>query len=223
MTQAWPTGSDRIGVVTGLQAEARIARRLGWPVAVGGGTAAGARAAAEGLVKQGATALVSFGLAGGLDPALVPGAVIVPEAVWVAGRRLATDAGLSGILRGPTPCSLLGAETLAVTTDDKRRLWRETGCAAIDLESGPTAEIAQMYGLPFAVLRAVCDRAASALPPGALFALSVRGRIRIAPVLASISHTPGQLPALLRLTRAAVRARRALVRRVEAIQVKADR
>jgi adenosylhomocysteine nucleosidase len=211
MTQAWPSGSERIGVVTGLEAEVHIARRVGWRVAVGGGTAAGARAAALGLVEQGATALVSFGLAGGLDPALVPGALVVPEAVWAAGVRLATDAALSGVLGGPTPHDLLGAETLAATADDKRRLWTETGCAAIDLESGPVAEVAHARGLRFAALRAVCDPANVDLPPAALVALSAHGRIGVVRVLASVALSPDKIPALLRLARAAGRARGALV------------
>jgi adenosylhomocysteine nucleosidase len=220
MTCAWPTGSDRIGVVTGLEAEARIARRLGWRVAVGGGTAAGARAAAEGLAEQGATALVSFGLAGGLDPALAPGVLIVPEAVLTGGVRLPTDPALSGILGGTTACSLLGAEVLAATAEDKRRLWQETGCAAIDLESGPVAEVARARGLRCAALRAVCDPAGTGLPPAALVALSARGRIGMARVLASVARAPGQVPALLRLARAASGARGALAHRVTTVRAK---
>ncbi len=51
----------RLGVITGLEAEARLARRLG-RTEPGGGTPAGAEAAAERLVAAGATALISFGL-----------------------------------------------------------------------------------------------------------------------------------------------------------------
>ena len=69
----------RIGTVVGLAAEAVIARRLGWRVAIGGATAAGAQAAARRLIDEDIDALVSFGLAGGLDPALRPGALIVPS------------------------------------------------------------------------------------------------------------------------------------------------
>jgi hypothetical protein len=59
-------------IVVGLKAEALLARRLGVPVMIGGGTAAGAEMAARRAVAEGATALVSFGLAGGLDPSLRP-------------------------------------------------------------------------------------------------------------------------------------------------------
>jgi adenosylhomocysteine nucleosidase len=72
--------------VVGLAAEARIAARFGFPVEAGGGTPDGAAQAASRLIGQGVTALVSFGLAGGLDPALRAGEVIVPSAVASAGR-----------------------------------------------------------------------------------------------------------------------------------------
>ncbi|HEY0425948.1 MAG TPA: hypothetical protein VGC82_21710, partial [Rhodopila sp.] len=74
------SGSFALGFVTGLAAEARIASRFGYPVRVGG-TPAGAGVAASELIEQGATALVSFGLAGGLDPALRPGTVVVASIV----------------------------------------------------------------------------------------------------------------------------------------------
>jgi len=45
-------------------------------------------------VAQGATALVSFGLAGGLDPALIPGAVVVPAEVMEDGQRYRTNYAL---------------------------------------------------------------------------------------------------------------------------------
>ena len=79
------------GIVVGLAAEARVARPLGWPIAIGGGTVAGAEAAAERLVREGVTALVSFGIAGGLDPALRPGTIVVPQEVLMDdGERLQT-------------------------------------------------------------------------------------------------------------------------------------
>ena len=52
-----------VGVIVGLAFEARLARPLGWPVAIGGGTSEGAAAAAQRLVDAGATALLSFGIA----------------------------------------------------------------------------------------------------------------------------------------------------------------
>ena len=60
----------KIGIVTGLQAEAQWLRNCGFMVRAGGGTSHGAQAAAEALVEDGAKGLISFGLAGGLRPGL---------------------------------------------------------------------------------------------------------------------------------------------------------
>jgi adenosylhomocysteine nucleosidase len=207
----------RIGVVVGLATEARIARRLGWAVAIGGGTASGAAAAANRLIEQGCTALVSFGLAGGLDPALRPGALIVASAVITGAVRYATDPDLSHMLGGATPHVMLGADAVVASAAEKRRLCQETGAGAVDLESGAVARAAITRGIPFAVLRAICDPADRALPPAALVALNTHGAIEIWRVLASIVSHPGQLPSLFALAADAAAAKHSLVARVSRI------
>jgi adenosylhomocysteine nucleosidase len=77
--------------------------------------------------------------------------------------------------------------------------------------------VAQRHGIPFAVLRAVCDPADRNLPPAALVALSAKGRIALARVAISILFRPQQIPGLIALARDASRARRALVGRVNQI------
>jgi adenosylhomocysteine nucleosidase len=194
-----------------------MARRLGWPLAIGGGTSSGAEAAAQCLVSDGAGALVSFGLAGGLDPTLPPGSVIVPFAVIDGARRYSSDPQVSNLLGGTTPHLLLGASAIAATSAEKARLYSETGAAAIDLESAAVARVAATHGIPFAVLRAICDPASRALPSAALTALDGRGAIAIGRVLASIAAHPTQIPTLLALASDATTARRALFARVGAV------
>lgn len=207
----------RLGVVVGLAAEARIARPFGWRVAIGGGTASGALTAAQGLIDAGSDALVSFGLAGGLDPALRPGALIVPCAVIVDEVRFHTDPGLSRMLGGVTPHTVVGADAIAVGVEDKHRLHCRTSAAAVDLESGSVARVATAHGMPFAVLRAICDPAERSLPAVALAALDARGVIGVWRVITSLTARPGQLPALLALSVDAAAARRSLVERVRQI------
>jgi adenosylhomocysteine nucleosidase len=204
----------RPAIVVGMAAEARIARRLGWPVAIGGGTANGAQSAANELAQQGCGSLISFGLAGGLDPVLRPGAVVVPTTVIAGGQRYAADVDLSRMLGGPTPHVILGCDAIAASVADKTRLREQTGAAAVDLESGAVARVAALRGIPFAVLRAICDPAERALPPAALAALNARGGIAIWRVLAAIVAHPGQLPALITLAADATMARRSLIARV---------
>jgi adenosylhomocysteine nucleosidase len=208
--------SDRqIGVVVGLSAEAKIARRLDWRVAIGGGTADGAQEAADCLIGAGVGALVSFGLAGALDPALRPGTVIVPCSVVLDGVSYPADPELAHRLGGATPHVLLAAAQIAMGAAAKRSLRAATGAAALDLESGAVARAASALGLPFAVLRAICDPAERCLPRAVLAALDAHGVIAARRVLASLAAHPGQLPGLLRLGADAIAARRALVRRTK--------
>jgi adenosylhomocysteine nucleosidase len=205
------------GIVTGLTAEATIARRLGVPVQAGGGTPWGAEQAAERLVANGATALISFGLAGGLDADFRAGDVIVPIAVVEAGRIRPTNAALSEQLGGWSGGMLHAGSEIAVSAEDKAALARTTLCGSIDLESGAVARVAERHGIPFAVLRAICDPAVRDLPPAALAALNEKGAIAAGRVALSILRNPLQIPGLIVLGRDAGRARQALIRRVDQI------
>lgn len=167
--------------------------------------------AASDLIAQGAKALVSFGLAGGLDPALRPGAVVIPSAVVSDRQALPADAALAGWFGGFTDHKLLGGFSIVVDPAEKQRLFAQSGAHAVDLESAPVARIAQAHGLPFLVVRAICDPAERGLPPAALVALDAQGGIGFGSVLRSIMTQPGQIPGLVMLARDAANARRALV------------
>ncbi len=206
-----------LGVVTGLTAEARLARPLGLAVA-GGGTAAGARRAAERLAVRGASTLISFGLAGGLDPALRPGKVLIPARVVTRSGVFQADPALVVALRGPTVPTMLDTGSIVSTAADKARLRQASDAAAIDMESGEVAAVAAERGLNFAVLRAVCDPADSDLPPAALAALDAIGRIAFGRVVASVLRHPLQIPALLTLARDARLARDALRQHVATLK-----
>lgn len=177
----------------------------------GGGTPVGAGMAANRLIAEGATALVSFGLAGGLDPALRPGTIVVPTFVLSDRERLATDAGLAAWFGGLTDHVLLAGYGVVSDVAAKRGLFEQSGAHAVDLESGPVGRIAGTYGVPFVVVRAICDPAERALPPAALVAVDSDGGIGFGGVLRSILRQPGQIAALLALARDASHARQALI------------
>lgn len=204
------TGS-RPGFVVGLTAEARVAERFGYPVLVGGGTPEGAAEAAYQLVEQGANALVSFGFAGGLDPALRPGSLVIPTSILSDGRFYAAEPSLADRFGGLTGHCLIAGTATATSSTSKRELHATTRAHAIDLESGSVARVAEDHGLPFVVVRAISDAADRDLPPAALLALDGGGRVDLMRVLASLLRQPAQLPALLRLAVDATRARQALI------------
>src|SRR5258706_14987190 len=90
----------RLGAIVGLPIEAAILRFRGhgafaapdW-VAVARADAGRAEFLSNELIGRGADALLSFGIAGGTDPALPPGAIVVAsEIVLTDGTRSPTDA-----------------------------------------------------------------------------------------------------------------------------------
>jgi adenosylhomocysteine nucleosidase len=201
------------GFVVGLAAEARIAARFGgYAVRIGGGTPEGATEAANQLVEQGATALVSFGFAGGLDPALRAGTIVVPAFVLSEGASYAADPALAARFGGLTGHHLMAGTGVAADAVTKLGLYATTQAHAIDLESGSVARVAQVHGLPFVAVRAISDPADRDLPPAALLALDRQGGVDLVRVLGCLVRQPGQLRGLLRLAWDAARARRALVR-----------
>jgi adenosylhomocysteine nucleosidase len=209
----------KIGFVVGLKAEAALLRGSGFMAGIGGGMPAGAAAAAQRLVAGGATALVSFGLAGGLNPALHAGDILVPPKVIEDGASYDCAPALLAWLGGATAGPMLAGDEVAVTAAQKSALFGATRADAIDLESGAVARVAAAAGLNFAVLRAVTDVAGSDLPPAALAALDQAGAIGLARVIGSVLRDPRQIPALLQLARAAGQARGALRSRLRTLTV----
>ena len=205
-----------IGFVTGLTAEARLLDKSGFLVEAGGGWPDGAYRAAERLIGQGVTALVSFGLAGGLAPGMRPGRLLVPAAVVEGEERYMCDPALMTFLGGSNGAKILAGTDIAATVTQKAALYRATRIDAVDLELGAVARAAQAHGLPFAVLRAIADPASRTLPPAALVPLKPSGAIDLPRILRSVLATPAQIPALIGLARDAGKARAALVARVRA-------
>ncbi|HVE20844.1 MAG TPA: hypothetical protein VNC39_02625 [Acidocella sp.] len=210
--------NSAIGFVTGLTAEARLLEKTGFLVAAGGGGPEGAYRAAERLIGQGAQALVSFGLAGGLAPDAAPGALLVPRAVAEGADYYPCDPALITFLGGSMGDTILAGRDIAATVAQKAALYGATRIGAVDLESGAVARAARAHGLPFAVLRAVADPASRTLPPAALVPLQPSGAIDLPRILRSVVANPAQIPALIGLARDAGRARAALVGRVKTLK-----
>jgi adenosylhomocysteine nucleosidase len=208
---------SKIGFVVGLKAEAALLRGSGFLVGIGGGEPKGAAIAAESLVAKGAEALISFGLAGGLNPALPPGAILVPSILIENEMVFQCDAELVNWLGGATINAMLGGTEIAVTAAQKSAMFVASKADAVDLESGAVARVAKAAGLPFAVLRAVADPASRDLPPAALIALNAAGKIRLLPILTSVLQNPQQIAGLISLAGDASKARTALIKKLQVL------
>lgn len=203
--------TNHLGILAGLQSEARCLSGSGYKVALSGARLDGAWRAAQELVAGGATHLMSFGLAGGLDPALAPGTLLLPSrllmpddgAVSVDAAWHARALTLLGPQR-PVTSAMVGTDTAIATAAAKAALFARTGASAVDMESHVLAQAAP--DLPLLILRVVADGAHDALPPAALVGIRPDGSTDLLAVLRSVLRQPGQIPALIRLGKAAAKA-----------------
>jgi len=192
-------------IVTGLVQEARIAAGPGMTVICSSSDPQQLRALLTVFDPTTIRGVISFGVAGGLDPSLKPGDVVVATEVragdtrWLAGLALNDDLvaslamGRRRVVRG----SLAGAEQVVSARALKAALHLETGAAAVDMESHIAAAYAAEAGLPFAALRVISDPASRALPALAMAALKPNGEIDLRKILSGVARNPMTLRALV--------------------------
>ena len=192
-------------IVTGLVQEARIAAGPGMAVICSSSSPTQLRALLTVVDPESIRGVISFGVAGGLDPTLRSGDVVVAtevlagDACWGAGLSLSEDlidrltSGRRRVVRG----RLAGAEEVVTGRSCKAALHSETGAAAVDMESHIAAAYAAEADLPFAALRVISDPAHRALPALAREAIKPNGQIDVATILRGVVRNPGTLRALV--------------------------
>lgn len=209
-----------IGVVTGVARERAIAERLvreaapqnlNVHVVCAGASHERAGALAEMLCSHGAKALLSFGVAGGLDPSLRPGDLLLASAVVApheqtltcdaAWRRNVLAAAMAAGGPSLTVAKLAASRQPVADLAAKRDLRLRSEAAAVDMESLAVARAAEQADLPFIVLRAVADGADSALPGAVAQAIGPEGQTRPWPVLLGLLRRPSETLPLLKLAR----------------------
>jgi adenosylhomocysteine nucleosidase len=222
--------TDTVGVACALRTEARhlvrpVPRQTevlrlpdGKLFALTGMGPAAATAGAERLVAAGAGALVSWGLAGGLDPTLPAGKIFLPsEIATPAGTLLATDgewreslgaavAGFAPVISG----RLVTASAVVATAAAKAALFKASGARAVDMESAAIGEVARSRALPFIAVRVIIDRAGDVMPDSFVAAFDAVGDFSLRRLLLQLSRAPADLGAVLQLAGTFYQANRAL-------------
>jgi adenosylhomocysteine nucleosidase len=215
------TGGDvarsPIIAVTGLKMEAKLIAGPRVRTVSGGGDATGLVRALEVAVANKASAIISFGVAGGLKPGLAPGSKLVARSVITEdGGRYHGDPvwsqRLSVVLGGATIADIVGIDSPVVSHADKHALHIKTGAHAADMESHIAARIAAAHKLPFAAIRVVADPAHRQLPHAALVAIRPDGSLSFGAIMGSILRDPLQLSQLMRTAADARAALKALLR-----------
>jgi adenosylhomocysteine nucleosidase len=200
-----PIDSRPVLIVTGLAQEARIAAGPGMTVICSSSDPQQLRALLTVFDPTTIRGVISFGVAGGLDPTLKSGDVVVATEVlagdtrWLAGLALNEELiasvalGRRRVVRG----GLAGVERVIAARAGKAALRSETGAAAVDMESHIAADYAAKAGLPFAALRVIADPATRALPELAMTAVKPNGDIDLRKVLRGVARNPTTLRALV--------------------------
>ncbi len=166
-----------------------------------------ARMAGARLLDNGATALLSWGLAAGLDRALPSGSLLLPRAIIDAQlrehavhqrwhREFCTRLNDRFVVHtAPLAESML----LLSTPAQKRALKQCSTAIAADMESAALASLARAAGVPFMAVRAVSDTALTRVPPWVSDAIDDAGHLAVAQVIRQMIVRPVDWLALIRL------------------------
>lgn len=197
---------DQLIVVVGISKEAELAQGKNISVVISGADPRRLREDLRLLNLDNVRAIVSYGVAGGLNPHYRPGDVIIPHHVVIGEKKWATDALLSSQFAGQMvgqgivvhDGTLVGSNEVIMTPQAKKDLQIRTGADAVDMESHIAAEFAAAHSIPFAVVRAISDPAERALPSVTKNSIKPNGDIRIWRIIGKLLLHPWQLPDLIR-------------------------
>jgi hopanoid-associated phosphorylase len=193
-------------VVVGLKREAACVAGEGVMTLCSGANAARLRRELDALDETNFSAVVSFGLAGGLDHALRPGHVVAADAIVSGEARRDTHSRLTSALMkaaGAAGCNvsrgaIVGVDAPAMRPAAKAALREHAQAVAVDMESHLAEDFARRRNVPFVALRAISDPAARALPPLVAKALTPEGDIDPLAVARELIRGPHQLGGMIR-------------------------
>jgi hypothetical protein len=135
--------------VTGLAREARLIAGSGFATIGAGGNSVRLKDMLDARVSPGCSAVVSIGIAGGLDPILVPGDIVIATGIVAEHEYhpIREDivaflaGGFSGTRNKLMLADIAGVNIPALTPAAKSALRRKTGAAAVDMESHVAAGV----------------------------------------------------------------------------------
>jgi nucleoside phosphorylase len=221
------TDMPRIAIIAAMEREVsslirnwsrRTINHSGWQyrlfengesVLVCGGIGPGpARRAAEAVMSElNPVRVMSVGFAGALDSTLAVGHILEPRTVINFGDGTRTDTG--------TGDGVLISTSTVANKEQKARLAKAYGAAAVDMEAAAVAQAAEARGVEFAALKAISDAADFSLAAMDSF-VAADGTFRSVRFACHVALRPWLWGSTMALARNSAKASRALCEALEA-------
>lgn len=183
-------------------------------LAYSGAGADNAENAANLLIQQGATRLISWGCAAALSPNLQSGDLVLADTVITHdGEHIELDHSyhkqLKSVLEKLSVESktrfalhqgaLLESKDLVAKSSDKQQRYQQTRAVALDMESVAVAKVAAQHNIPFLAIRAIADPVSMDLPEAVSIALNSQGDVELLKLLKYLVTHPKELTGLITL------------------------
>jgi len=175
-------------------------------ITLSGTGARNAKQAAERLLENGATQIISWGCAGGLSPELKAGDLIIPEFIQDQSNALlkshvSLHSKLTKLLNEQVffTGKLIESTTIISSQEEKAHLFTKHNALAVDMESAAAAHVAKTNNTPFIAIRTIVDPASFDLPKAINHSLNTAGNINLTKLVLYICTHPYEIPALIKL------------------------
>lgn len=143
------------------------------------------------------------GFAGGLNPSLKSNQVLFQTDEGTPLHHKLEEAGA-------TPVRFFCARRVAITSEEKMRLWRSTGLDAVEMESESIRDFCRDAGVPSAAIRVISDNAHEDLPLDFNTLMSPAQKINYGKLSWALVRSPWKLAELLAFQQKTVDASKAL-------------
>ncbi|MGB5583461.1 MAG: hypothetical protein WBO93_07700 [Gammaproteobacteria bacterium] len=179
--------------------------------------------AAQTLIAADVDALVSWGVAGALDPRLVSGDTVLPVQVRDGERHVyTTDHAWHAALKSRLEQLRLFAGGTILSVQDvqhdlrsKSDLHQATQALAVDMESAAVGRVAQNENKPFVVVRTIFDSASMRIPASSTNATDQYGQVSIPKLITGLARKPAEVLQYPQMIASFARAKKSLRRVAE--------
>jgi adenosylhomocysteine nucleosidase len=141
--------------------------------------------------------VVTCGFAGGLNPDLKPGDVVVE--LTDPRDELGESLRKKLIVAGAKPAKFVCADRIATTVAEKKKLRGETGADAVEMESAAIDAVCRERGILCATVRVISDTANEDLPLDFNMLAKPDHSLDYTKLLMAVAKSPGKIGALMRL------------------------